>query len=126
MTMVTGNAERLAGGRQPLREIAGGIGDDALPGLVGRKLLQPPIGAAYLERSRPLQRFRLDEDARRAGLPGECRRFQQRRHLRRLGGDGVGLLEMVKGGNEKVCHLIRLAETACCSSSTLRSMWLRM
>jgi hypothetical protein len=97
-----GNAKRLAGSRQPLREIAGGIGDDALLRLVNRKLLQPPIGAAHLERAGPLQRFRLDEDAGCSGLAGQCRRFQQRRDLRRPGCDGIGLLEMVEGGDEKV------------------------
>ena len=99
-----GNAERFAGGRQPLREIAGGIGDDAFLRLGGRQLLQPPVSAADLERAGPLQRFRLDENARRTGHLCKGGGFKQRRHLRRLRRHGVGALQMVELGDNRRSH----------------------
>ena len=118
-------AERLTRRRKALREIAGGIGDHAAFCFVGGQLLQPPIGAANLERTRPLQRFRLDENAGRAGLARERRGFDQRRHLGGLGGDGVSPLQMVEGWHHELTFHSPLGNCLL-SSSTLRSMWLRM
>ncbi|GAA2861824.1 hypothetical protein GCM10010837_10960 [Aminobacter niigataensis] len=119
-----GNAERLAGGGKALGEVAGRIGNHAAPRLVSCELLEPPVGAARLERACPLQRLRLDEDARRAGLAGQRSGFEQGRQLRRTRCFGIGLAEPVQGGN--CCRHHSPLGKRLLSSSTFRSMWLRM
>jgi hypothetical protein len=94
------DAEPLPGRSEALREIARGISDHAAPRLVGRKPRQPPVGAAHLERSRPLQAFRLDEDAGGARLAGKCCRLDEWRHLDGGSGHGLRHAQMVERWNQ--------------------------